>query len=83
MTKNQTKYPKGSGEKRPFRLWNAQDKKSIPWRCYKYEHNAKDGALLEAKWAEVGLTIEMYDRRNGKLLGQYTRKANSLLIQEF
>jgi hypothetical protein len=36
------------------------------------------GALIEARWAAVGKTIEVFSATNGKLLGQYTRRHNRI-----
>lgn len=72
------KYPKGTGDKRPFRLWDAQAKKHMPHKSFAIKENAHMSALYECRWQEVGRCIEVYDRRNGKLLGQYTRKVNRI-----
>ena len=64
--------------KRPFRLWDPKAKVYYRWRCYKYHRNAIIGALIEVKWAPVGTTIEVMDERNGKLVGAYTRRVNSV-----
>ena len=73
-----TPYPKDKESARPFRLWDATKKQPMRWRCYLYMRNAHVGALIEARFAEVGTTIEVYDTRNGKLLGQYTRRPTSV-----
>ena len=62
--------------KRPFRLMVG--KEFLRWRMYKYHRAAVIGALIEAKWAKVGTTIEVIDVRNGKLIGSYTRTVNSV-----
>jgi hypothetical protein len=63
---------------KPIRIWDAKAKKHCVGRYYKYHRNAHDGALLMARWAKVGETLEIIDARNGKLLGQYTRKLHSI-----
>jgi len=63
---------------RPFRLWNPKTKEFYRWRCYVYHRRAIIGALIECKWAAVGTTIEVLDIRTGKLVGQYTRRVNSV-----
>lgn len=73
-----SKYPKGSGTVRPFRLWNASSKKNLAHRCYKIRPNAHIGALIECRWAAVGHTIEVYNVTTGKLLGQYTRTPTAI-----
>lgn len=77
------KYPTTEVEdpKRPFRLWNANEKKSLRWRCYAHLSRAHMGALIEVRWAKVGATIEVFDARNAKLLGQYTRRLNDIQFE--
>lgn len=63
---------------RPFRLWHAKNKAFMPWRCYKYHRNAVIGAFIEAKYAQVGTSIEVLDIRTMKLIGVYTRRVGSV-----
>jgi hypothetical protein len=63
---------------KPIRIWDAKKKRHCVGRYYKYHRNAHDGALLMSRWSAVGETLEIIDARTGKLLGQYTRKANSI-----
>lgn len=67
-------------ETRPFRLYNATAKESVAmrWRYYVHKRNAHIGALVEARWAKVGTTIEVVDIRNGKVDGSYTRHVNHI-----
>ena len=80
MTNNRKEYPRTEVEepRRPFRLWDAVAKKQLQHRFYQYPKRAHLGALIEARWAEIGTTIEVFDARNGRLLGQYTRRVNSV-----
>jgi len=32
-------YPKSTGRARPFRLWDAQAKRPMRWRCYKHRES--------------------------------------------
>jgi hypothetical protein len=64
--------------KRPYRLWNANQKKTLRWRYYASPKRAHLGALIEARWAEVGTVIEVFDARNAALLGQYRRTPTSV-----
>lgn len=64
--------------KRPFRLWDANEKKHLPWKCYKIKRNAHINAMIECRYAKVGVTIEVYNIDTGRLLGQYTRRANTV-----
>lgn len=63
---------------RPFRLWDSKAKKALPYRCYKIERNANIGALIEARYAEIGTTIEVLDVTTNKMIGQYTRRVNTV-----
>lgn len=63
---------------RPFRIWNATDRRNEPHRCYATERRALDSALLLVRWAKVGVSLEVYDARTAKWLGLYTRKVNSI-----
>jgi len=67
--------------KRPYRLYNAQTKTYLRWRCYGYPRHAHIGALIECRWAEVSHTIEVLDTTEGagnKLLGSYTRRVDGV-----
>lgn len=63
---------------RPYRLWDAVRKRNYRWRNYADAKRAHLGALIEARWAGIGTTVEVYDCRTGRLLGQYTRRVNSI-----
>lgn len=63
---------------RPFRLWDAVNRKNYRWRNYADPKRAHMGALIEARWAPIGSTVEVYDCRTGRLLGQYTRRVDSI-----
>lgn len=71
-------YPKSEGTTRPYRLWDANAKTPMRWRCYKHPHNAHIGALIEARWAKVGVTVEVYNATTARMLGQYTRHPNTV-----
>lgn len=71
-----SKYPRlenGEDSLRPYRLWNANAKELVRWRCYKWPRNAHLGALIEARWAKPGEAFEVIDIRTASLLGQYKR----------
>ena len=72
------KYPHNADTVRPFRLWDPKLKQQYQWRNYAHKRNAHIGALIEARWAPIGTTIEVFDMRTGRLLGQYTRKVNTV-----
>jgi len=63
---------------RPFRLWDATAKKNLRWRNYADPKRAHMGALIECRWSGIGQSIEVYDVRTGRLLGQYTRRVNKI-----
>jgi hypothetical protein len=65
---------------RPFRLWDAKTRTHLPHRMFAVRINAHKAALWLATIARVGTTIEVYDVRNGQLLGQFTRKVNDVQI---
>lgn len=67
-------WTEADGEaKRPYRLWDAANKRNVPHRYYGIKRNALNGALLEVRWGKVGTALEVYDCRTGALLGQYRR----------
>ena len=68
--------------KRPYRLHDPATGTNLRWRAYRYHRNAVIGALIEVKWAKVGTTIEVIDVRSGKLIGQYTRRVNSVTFHQ-
>jgi hypothetical protein len=74
-----TRHPSSA---RPFRLWDANAKRDLRWRCYKAARSAHLGALVEARWSKVGTSIEVYDCTTGRLHGQYTRTPTSIIFQK-
>lgn len=76
-------WDKDRGEcQRPYRLWDVVHKTNLRWRNYGDKKRAHIGALIEARWLPIGATIEVYDCRTGKLLGQYTRRIDSIRFTE-
>lgn len=71
-------YPRSEGTTRPYRLWDAKEKRPLRWRYYKESRNAHTGELIDARWAKVGTTIEVYNAESGRLLGQYTRHVDRI-----
>jgi len=67
---------------RPFRLWDAEERKNIRYRFYADKQRAHTAAMIEARWSHIGKSIEVYDCRTGKLLGQYTRRVDSIRFAE-
>lgn len=58
---------------RPYRLWNANDKRPERWRCYTSVDNAHNGATLQLRWAPIGAHLEVYDVRTWRHLGTYSK----------
>ncbi len=80
-----SKYPKlaeGEESERPYRLWNANERQLVRWRCYKYPKNAHMGALIETRWAKPGVVFEVIDIRTAALLGQYRRTPTSVAFTD-
>ena len=76
-------WDKDRGEAvRPYRLWDAVHKKNLRWRYYEDKKRAHIAALIEARWLPVGASIEVYDCRTGRLLGQYTRRVDSIRFSD-
>jgi len=48
------------------------------WRYYSDPKRAHIGALIEARWAKIGVTIEVYNASNGRFIGQYTRRISTV-----
>lgn len=82
MKGTENEYPVSPVEEpvRPIRLWDAQERHQVPHRHFKEPKNAHMAALVEARWAKVGNTIEVFDSSNGKLLGQYTRRIDNVFF---
>lgn len=59
---------------RPYRLWNANEKRAERWRCYSSVDNAHNGATLQLRWAPPLTHIEVYDVRTWRHLGTYTKR---------
>lgn len=68
--------------KRPFRLYNNTTKKFLRGRNYKIYKNCHVGALVEARWADVGTSITVIDKTTESLRGRYTRTTTSVKFME-
>lgn len=69
--------------KRPFRLYDSKTKKFLRGRCYKHFHNCHIGALIAARWSDVGTTVEVIDKDHGdSLRAQYTRTPTTVKFTE-
>jgi len=67
---------------RPYRLWDTVNRQNLRWRYYSDKKRAHMAALIECRWQAIGTTIEVYDCRTGKLLGQYTRRVDTIRFME-
>ncbi len=67
--------------KRPYRLWDAIAKHDMPHRYYAHQQNALNGALLEAAWAKVGTSIDVYDCRTARHLATFSRKSTGQITR--
>ena len=67
--------------KRPYRIWDAHKKVHLQGRNYVHKQNAHNAALIYVRWSRVGETLEVYDIRTGRLLGQYTRRLHTIAFQ--
>lgn len=63
---------------RPYRLWDSKKNVAIRWRYYSEPRRAHNSAMIEARWAKVGTTIEVINIDTGKMLGQYTRRITTV-----
>ena len=66
---------------RPYHLWNPMTGKRLASRFYSDSKRAHMGALKEMRWAHVGTSIEVLNVMQGKELGTYTRRVNSIDFQ--
>ncbi len=64
--------------KRPFRLWNPREGKSLIGCNYKHIRRAHIGAMIAIRWAKVGDVIEVLDVATARLVGQYKRGVNDI-----
>lgn len=82
-------FPKWKGAKptkRPYRIYAAKTDgwrgpkvgKDLPGRRYETTLRAHDQALLLVRWEKEGTVFEVYDIRNGSLIGVYKRMERSV-----
>lgn len=73
-------YAKQRDTVRPYRLWDAKEKRNLRWRCYANKRNALIGALIETAMLDIGKTVEVYDCRYQTLQGQFTKRVKHVDI---
>lgn len=81
LVSSKAPYPQTKDTVRPYRLWNANEKRNEPHRCYSTQRRALDSALLLVRWAHVGVSLEVYDITTARWLGTYTRRVDSITFQ--
>jgi hypothetical protein len=59
--------------RRPYRLWDSEQKREVRWACFMNLRHAHMRALCEAAWSKGDSVFEVFDKRNGGLRGQYKR----------
>lgn len=64
--------------KRPYRLWDAKEKKQVQWAYFLNLRHAHMRALCEAAWSRNDSVFEIFDIRNGGLRGQYQRHGQEI-----
>ena len=64
--------------RRPFRLWDATEKKQVQWAYFLNLRHAHMRALCEAAWSKGDRVFEVFDIRNGGLRGQYHRHGQDI-----
>jgi len=77
MSRNKRKrfYPP-----RPFRIWDAVNKRDLPRRCYHDAKRAFSVALLLAPTFQRGAKLEVYHASTGRLVGQVITRARGILF---
>lgn len=64
--------------KRPYRIWDAIEKREVRWACFVNLRHAHTRAMSEAAWSRNETVYEVFDVRTGNLRGQYRRIGNSI-----
>lgn len=65
-------------EHRPFRIWDENAKRELPWRCYRTYQRAIEKALTLLVWLDVGNAYTVYDSRTMKARRQWKRTVDGL-----
>lgn len=65
-------------EQRPFRIWDENAKRDLPWRAYLTFERAVEKALTLLVWLEVGNSYTIYDSRSYMAKRQWTRTVEGL-----
>lgn len=80
---NSNVYPKVKDTVRPFRIWNANDKKQLSHRYFAFHDNAINAALKDAKWVKGSkVALEVFNTTNGvhiATINCFKRGANSTI----
>jgi hypothetical protein len=65
-------------DQKPFRIWDENAKRDLPWRCYKTFERAIEKSLILLVWLDVGNSYTVYDSRSHKARAQWKRTVNGL-----
>jgi len=65
------RYPKKQASVRPYRLWDAKNRRLLQWRNYAYSWTAIRGAWDEIQWAKIHTTIEVFNIANGQHIATF------------
>lgn len=69
-----SKYPIHKKTLRPFRIWNAKERKQLQWRNYAYSWSAIGGAWAEIQWMKANTSLEVFDTATGKHIATFTKQ---------
>ena len=67
---------------RPFRVWDERSRNDVAHRCYLTENSAIDHVLVMLYWLELGNSYTIYDARSGRVVRQFVRRINGIIILE-
>lgn len=58
---------------RPFRIWDENAKRDLPWRAYRTYERAVEKTLTLLVWLDAGNAYTIYDSRNMKARRMWKR----------
>jgi hypothetical protein len=65
-------------EQKPFRIWDENAKRDLPWRSYKTFERAVEKTLVLLVWLPIGNAYTIYDSRSHKAKRQWKRTVDGL-----
>lgn len=70
-------------DERPFKIYDEELLRDLPWRAYSTERRAITKALELAYWdLKPTKAYTVYDRRSSRVIRQFVRRANGI-IEEY